>query len=669
MNNLVFLELPSHIDPALRVLRMANAQCRVIALTPHVEYALEKQGLEFCRPEDYHSEEEIEEIGFDDLSSLENLCNEMDDFLQDKIKFLKDANIRPANLNWYQLKRIYNSVSIRAFILNRILERETPKKVFYFDTRNETLDRKLEFQKESVWSRLIPLSCESAGVGCTVIPGNTDPTVLDQYSIYGFWNWQQTVKSFGRRVLGRGGLHRLKLRYHRVISVFLRLRLPLGKTIKPKQNTILALESGYSIGHVLGGIKTHGTFKVLEWPADVKQDPVFTDGSESLILKKETWSTMGSPELKELSLRTVGIGSEIRSNSSLRRHFQCSQIDCYPVLDRRITRFLEIDLLEMAKTYLMGRAIIRSAKPAAVLAATMGDYRLQVLTLASRHEDVPFVVYRHGDSSGHIQMKSCMMPVLERLELAQSDYVLAAGDNDKEYLESSDICKATILAVGLADLDHLKLTLVPGAKEKLMRKYGLNPQRKLVIYAPTDMEGNLRMAPQRNRTPSLTFDIQRAFLDVFTEFPEIQFVFKLQAIQGHPCSPIIQVLQDLQPPNVIAITDPLTSVIPMADMFITDYPSTSFLQMLTTKTPILVCGHKLPRRWAPDWHPSVLDMWQERVAYTDDLPDFLNLMRTHFREGMFQPIDSSNTLLKQFGTHIDDGKSADRAHEFLKALI
>ena len=96
------------------------------------------------------------------------------------------------------------------------------------------------------------------------------------------------------------------------------------------------------------------------------------------------------------------------------------------------------------------------------------------------------------------------------------------------------------------------------------------------------------------------------------------------------------------------MTEPFTNVIPMADMFISDYPSTSFLEMLTTDRPIIVCGHELPLRWSQNWHPSILEMWQERVVYGDDLEQFLQLLRTNLKEERFQPVKSSNTLLKLF---------------------
>ena len=144
---------------------------------------------------------------------------------------------------------------------------------------------------------------------------------------------------------------------------------------------------------------------------------------------------------------------------------------------------------------------------------------------------------------------------------------------------------------------------------------------------------------------------------------------KLHAVPLCPRSPIAQLIKDGRIRNCTVSTAPFTSLIPIADLFVTDYPSTSFLEMLTTDHPILVCGYQLPWPWAPGrWHPSVLEMWQERVAYADGLEEFLELLRTYLREERFQPVRSHNTLLKLFGTHLDDGGSVDRAYTFLESV-
>lgn len=61
-------------------------------------------------------------------------------------------------------------------------------------------------------------------------------------------------------------------------------------------------------------------------------------------------------------------------------------------------------------------------------------------------------------------------------------------------------------------------------------------------------------------------------------------------------------------------------------------------------------------------------MWQERVLYSDGLDGFFDLLRARLREGKFETVKSEDTLLKLFGTHLNDGKSVEPAPVFLESL-
>lgn len=54
-----------------------------------------------------------------------------------------------------------------------------------------------------------------------------------------------------------------------------------------------------------------------------------------------------------------------------------------------------------------------------------------------------------------------------------------------------------------------------------MQDLGLRPDRRVVMYVQTDMESNIRAAPYRSRSPFVTFELQRKFLNVAEEFREI----------------------------------------------------------------------------------------------------------------------------------------------------
>jgi hypothetical protein len=306
--------------------------------------------------------------------------------------------------------------------------------------------------------------------------------------------------------------------------------------------------------------------------------------------------------------------------------------------------------------------LVELTKPKAIVAATMGSYLHQTISLVASQMQSPFIVYRHGDCGGHVMMESMSHPVIERLELQSSDYVLAFGHGDVMYLGKGNKTKARVIPIGSAVLDNMHVTKSTESVTKLAKKYGLDPKKKTVIYVPTTMDGNLRIIPYRSQSPSRRFSIEREIIDIFSKHPQIQFILKFPLLSEYPFSATARLVRDLNITNCFIITDAFMDLIPIADMFVTDYTSTNFIEMLTTNIPILVCGHEFPLPWNPEkWHPDILDMWRERVEYCEDLAEFKEKLDKKFSAMDFETVDSSSTLLKLFGTHRNDGLSLKRA--------
>ena len=260
--------------------------------------------------------------------------------------------------------------------------------------------------------------------------------------------------------------------------------------------------------------------------------------------------------------------------------------------------------------------------------------------------------------------------VWDRIELRPTDYLLTFGEGDVRYFNGLRTTDVTVLPIGSAALDGLRVQARSrSTRDAAHRRLGLDPTKPTVMYVPTTMDGNIRTAPFRSRAPSRQFGLEKSIVEAFREFPDLQFVVKLPFSRFYPTSPIAQVVERLNRQNVIVSIEPFASVIGAADLFVTDYPSTSFLEMLTTDRPILFCGHELSWPWAPGvWHPSVLDIYKERVAYAEGMEEFRDLLRTYLEERRFGPVRSQDSLLKLFGTHLDDGESAERAYTFLRSL-
>ena len=258
---------------------------------------------------------------------------------------------------------------------------------------------------------------------------------------------------------------------------------------------------------------------------------------------------------------------------------------------------------------------------------------------------------------------------IEKNELPMADYILAFGQGDVEFLDGIKKTVVEIVPVGSAVLDKLKVTVAANDRESLHRQYGLDSAKRTVMYVPPMMEGGVRSAPYQQRSPGLMNEIQERLVETFRDYPDIQFVIKARESEGQTSPPIVHQLHENGPANCVVITAPFPSVIGLADIFVIDVASTMFLEMLTTDRPILLCAHQLSKKLDPaGWSAEVREMWDERVAYSTDLDEFIQTLRRYLDQDTVTPVRSANTLLKLFGTHNNDGASAERAHDFLLSL-
>ena len=106
---------------------------------------------------------------------------------------------------------------------------------------------------------------------------------------------------------------------------------------------------------------------------------------------------------------------------------------------------------------------------------------------------MPFVVYEHGVTGAHVLMESLLFSIYEETEIRVADYVFVYGHGDVRYLGKSKWAReGQIIPVGSAVLDETKKRLSPSRRDELHRRWGLDPEKRTVMYVPTDMDGNIR---------------------------------------------------------------------------------------------------------------------------------------------------------------------------------
>ena len=95
----------------------------IVALTPAVCYQLDKSGIRYSIIEDYY--DEVELLANEDKYYQSQLqwIDGLDEFLQSKLKELKELNLRLGEIYYYYLKSMaLDPLYIRCYTLKRLFE-------------------------------------------------------------------------------------------------------------------------------------------------------------------------------------------------------------------------------------------------------------------------------------------------------------------------------------------------------------------------------------------------------------------------------------------------------------------------------------------------------------------------------------------------------------------
>lgn len=328
-------------------------------------------------------------------------------------------------------------------------------------------------------------------------------------------------------------------------------------------------------------------------------------------------------------------------------------LDLFPVCESRL-RFLLLGCVPAAAAVRReaDRRFAR-AKPKAVLAGTM-NWREKAVASAARAAGVPFAVFLHGNiGTRHSE-------IVRDNDLAWSDLYLVGGRLQKEYCDRVYPEKrARVEAAGSAVLERLRSKLAGAEPALLKRELAVPDGRPVVIYTLTAVR-DFRF-PQYHRTDARNFEVQRAIIETLAGLP-VTTIVKLYSsdVKG---TPIARWLADRAFPSVKVLASPaFSALLPLGDAFITDFPSTTLVEMALTDKPIVF----IDALSALDWLPEARAAVAARAELAGDLEQARAMLERLGAGDLRAKTD--RTLLLNYGLCDEAGGAVARARAALESL-
>lgn len=638
---LILLEHEKQVEDCLEWFEEIKGQKQIIALSPFAMYELEKQDIPYSILEDYYDPQELLQLGLDNYQKVETFCSIIDNSIHKACPIIAEQDIKPALFSIYHLKIIYDAATVRLFQLFKIVNAEKPNVIFVYNDRDypfgisEKAPYLLFDNRESVYTHLLKLPGWK-------IPVVILPHVQQPEGVYAQRKSYQAITGKLRDKVVKWLRFHPEL-YDLAVAVQKKQRSGLFVKLKGyltgnKNIPVLLFGGGYNWDDCREELQAVGIAPIFRMPDDLGH-----------------WLSEPFPEKVDSgSLRDAW--EELQTDSEFRRFFMWEDIDFFPVVEERLQFSVVRLTLACLKTYGGGSELLKNRGIKAVLASTLTTCTSRSAAQAAHSAGIPVITWQHG-SYGYANQVSVIYH-----DMMGADILFVFGEGVVEqYAEPARRLGTQLIPLGSASLEDLSKKKLQTKAKKLVK---LNPEKKVVLYITTNLYRNsLYISFPPPFSDNHYWHTQRATLDVLGQHQDYTIVVKTHPATAYRDTPLPWYAREKEFGNCQFIRDECSStdLLPLADVVVIDFPSTTLLQALTTSKPIFVyTGHL----HIDDQAQKLLE---RRTSCHRDLRDFLNALEK-FLSGGITDVDLSDTeFLRKFGTA--DGTSGMRAATILINII
>lgn len=607
----------------------------VMALTPEVAWALQRRGMPYLKLEDFYEESRLSAMGPGVLRAFVEWMDGVDGFVQGLDERLREADFRPIHLHLHFVKVLIDELVLHAFALTQFLEKYGPARLVYFSPSPTPPDERLFFT-ETPLGVLMPVVAPTHGVVAEALL----PIPVDHAARCAGARRQRPAPGLGSK-LGRLLFASLPPSLRSV------WRLANDRGLGGCVRHLWAERSGRP--HVLA---LYDRYDVAALLAELRQDGI------GATLARYTIDPEGDAETRwPADIDWAAMWTRVRGEASLWRQVDDLGLQAVrSALETRLGAWWRATMPRAWRQYGRARRWLEKRRPLAVISPVIWGHRDSAILAAAKRLGIPRIMYQHGGFVGTCEYWGGW----EHIDFLNADLYLMYGDGVRDYFrersERHALPSTRVEVVGSARLDHVLARRGASDVDVLRDRYRVSG-RRLILYI-TDMIMGYQRGLRAATYPAVRyFELLQRVVGVFADAPGTRLLFKGIPGTDKFLNPMPEVLARDLPDAVVVSHVPLTDLMWCADAIVVDHPSTALLEVLQTPEPILVyCdGRSLQLR------PEARALLLERVELVEDEAEFVERLRAFLDRATEPP--SNDEFLRSHGTHLGDGRSAERAAE------
>jgi hypothetical protein len=627
MTELVFVETVDAVESLLEARGRGQLEdATIVALSPWVAYQLQRVHVSFAMPHDYVTMADRERLGDVNLRRAELLVETIDGTVTKGLN-RASADFRPAYGEFFYLKVLLDAISYRILELRSAIAATKADTIFYFPMDDsQPVPQRLDFMAEPIYTRLLPRVAEAEGRRLSALNATR-------------WPFPPPVNP--RRLTAAKTVKNLAAIVEPALA-------GLRSTGRP--TTVLALDS--CLNSELARSKLH---RLIVWRAGSSR--ALSLGGVPRVLDASADVSMPSGDAFERCW------AELWSGGHLRPLLTQDGIPFGDLVETKL-RYLVTEIApSRLRLQLVSADLLRRWAIDVVLSYSYAQGPERAVAQAARGAGIPVVLYDHG-ALGYFNY-----PLERHLDAGTADYRLVWGDGVRAHIEQRFPGSVTSFAVGGAMLDPL--INKPGslrriARKRLCRRLGFDAGRPIVVYCATALATNMQYAGHLVVPDMVYVESQIRIVRFLGRFTDTQVIVKLHPSPYYPQPPLADLIRDEGLTNCRIISSiPFPEILDIADLFITDSPTTTLLQMLTTPTPVIVFVNA-----AIELEPDAVESLKS-VAFVADRTDrFEEELERRLSPGTLGRVHEPDTrFIRSYGTYLHDGRSAQRAVAALNQIV
>ena len=245
-------------------------------------------------------------------------------------------------------------------------------------------------------------------------------------------------------------------------------------------------------------------------------------------------------------------------------------------------------------------------------------------------------------------------------------WILTYGAGQTAFLQSRPPYpdgNATPVAVGSARIDEVRERGGADRARAIRARISGSPDLPIVVYVPGVFFGNHFRFESSDFRNIRGFEMRRRVAALFNRHTNVRFVYKSFLSQGH--DPTLEMLSEACPRCVVVANIPLTDLQWAADALVHEVPSSGMVESLVTDKPLVAFADREVYRM----NAQARILLRRRLTLAETEAEFLVGIESMLVSGRFAPVvNPDQEFLRAFVTHVNDGRSAQRAADFIAGL-